>query len=63
MRRWKNCNLKKVKVQEFDAQNRNEAAKAPIREPTSQVGCIGGVSAHLLEALFHKKISNKNIIF
>ena len=37
--------------------------KAPITEPASQVGCIGDVSAyHLHEALFHKKIGDKNVI-
>ena len=37
--------------------------KALITEPASQVGGIRGVSAyHLREALFHKKISDKNII-
>ena len=53
--KYQNAIQKSTKVQsekhkKCDAQNRNEAAKLNL--PASW-GCIGGMSAHLLEALFH----------
>ena len=65
MRRWKNGNLKKSIKRYWNVTHKigMRLPKAPITEPASQVGCIRGVSAyHLHEALFHKKISDQNII-
>ena len=69
MKRWKNGNLKNGIKRYWNVMHKigTRLPKAPITEPASQVGvyqgCIGGVSAyHLHEALFYKKISDKNII-